>query len=243
MSTDHVIATFIAVLAIALVHLASGRLRLSEIGAYSRSFAAGMALSYVFLHILPDLSESQTRFLSAIEQYRVPWFQEQVYLFALLGLLFFYTLHGLAERKEELTADRKSGYQYDMFSAVLQAALTGYIFVHSRDAVLPLLLLTVAFAAHDWATDRELLERYGDRYRYSGCRLLAAVMPVSWLCGVLFPVPRWLGASIFGFLGGGIIMGALHGELPNEGTANLAALTLGAVSYSTLLVVVSHMGG
>jgi hypothetical protein len=56
--------TFVAALALASVHIVAGKLRFLDVTPRSiwLSTAGGVSVSYVFLHILPDLAEAQAQF-------------------------------------------------------------------------------------------------------------------------------------------------------------------------------------
>jgi zinc transporter ZupT len=237
MEERHIIATFGATLLLAAVHLLSRVVKQTEVGAYFRSFTAGMALSYVFMHILPDLADYQTKLLSVIEHRRLPWFDEHVYFFALAGLLFFYLLKGLARKGNRVM----TAFRYDMFAASFDAYISGYIFAHREALGWPLALITGAFAAHYWSEDREMLELYGDRYRKHGALTLAGTIMAGWITGVLYHVSRQMLTALFAFLAGGIILISLRSELPDESVNHYAVLCLGAAFYTAVILWIDRI--
>lgn len=85
--------TALFVFGFVLVHLFVGRLRFLDVVPRSRwlSFAGGVAVAYVFLHILPELGGHRRTFAAQLElgeRAAESW----VYLVALAGLALFYGL-------------------------------------------------------------------------------------------------------------------------------------------------------
>ncbi|MEY4519559.1 MAG: hypothetical protein RLZZ499_2159 [Cyanobacteriota bacterium] len=80
-------------IALALVHLFAGKLRFLEATPRSiwLSFASGVSVAYVFVHILPELSQAQETVTGAIGE-ALAFLEHHVYLLALLGLAVFYGL-------------------------------------------------------------------------------------------------------------------------------------------------------
>lgn len=241
MGERHILATGIAVLVLAAVHYLSGRAKETSEEGYTSSFLAGVALSYVFMHVLPELAEYQTALLSILRHPLLAWFKDQVYLFALLGILFYYVVRGIAAKKND-TAE-SSGFRYDIFASSLHAILAGYFLAHRTALGWPLLLITGAFSAHYWSYDLVLLGRYGARYRRSGAKTLAAVTVAGWMAGQLLPLPQEAVTAIFSFLSGGIIMDSLHEELPQESRGKFAAVCLGAALYTGLILWIYYLVG
>lgn len=85
------VATGLCAVTFALIHLFIGKMAFLEVVPRSRwlSFAGGIAVPYVFLHILPELSEHQQAIveeLGSSHEMAAVW----VYLVALSGLVVFY---------------------------------------------------------------------------------------------------------------------------------------------------------
>jgi hypothetical protein len=80
-------------IALALVHIFAGKLRFLEATPRSiwLSFASGVSVAYVFVHILPELSKAQQTVTKAVGE-ALAFLEHHVYLLALLGLAVFYGL-------------------------------------------------------------------------------------------------------------------------------------------------------
>ena len=91
------VLTALFALGFALIHIFIGQLRFLAVLPRSRwlSAAGGVAVAYIFLHILPELSAHQATFAEALgveERTAENW----VYLVALAGLATFYGLERMA---------------------------------------------------------------------------------------------------------------------------------------------------
>ncbi|HEX2174947.1 MAG TPA: hypothetical protein VHG70_03460 [Nocardioidaceae bacterium] len=75
------------------------------------SFAGGIAVSYVFLHLLPELAQGnrELRELFAEETTPSPLVELGIFLVALTGFCLFYALERLAERRTTTTAPSQAG--------------------------------------------------------------------------------------------------------------------------------------
>lgn len=116
-----------AALALALVHLSAGRLRFLDVIPRSRwlSFGSGVSVAYVFVHVLPELADSQRHF--ARTGLVAGWLVDATLDVhpAALAALFAFLAGGvlLNVLKEELPAERESAFWAFALGAVGYAAL------------------------------------------------------------------------------------------------------------------------
>jgi zinc transporter ZupT len=94
---------------LAAVHIAAGKLRFLDVVPRSRwlSFSGGVAVAYVFLHILPELSSHRETFgasLGGSAEAAEAW----VYSVALVGLAAFYGLERAARQSRVQAARREN---------------------------------------------------------------------------------------------------------------------------------------
>ncbi len=93
------VLSLLAVVGLAVVHLFSNRLRFLNVTPRSiwLSIFGGISVSYVFVHLLPELAEGQQTVVEALDEGRgLAFLQSHIYLVALLGLVVFYGLERLA---------------------------------------------------------------------------------------------------------------------------------------------------
>ena len=93
------LSTLAAALALAVVHLFSGRLRFLRAIPRSRwlSAAGGVSVAYIFVHVLPELAERQQHF-SDLAVLR--FLEHHIYGVALVGFAAFYGLERLAQLQQ-----------------------------------------------------------------------------------------------------------------------------------------------
>jgi hypothetical protein len=89
----------LAAAALALAHLFSAKLRFLDGTPRSiwLSIGGGVSVAYVFVHLLPELAESQEVIAEAIGE-GLAVLENHVYVVALLGLAAFYGLERAAAR-------------------------------------------------------------------------------------------------------------------------------------------------
>lgn len=239
-------ASFAAAFALALVHLFAGKLRFLDVTPRSRwlSFAGGISVAYIFVHLLPELGEAQD-VLSETVGAVFAALEHHVYLLALAGLVVFYGLERMVqesreEQRESEGEDRTSNgvFWIHIVSFAIYNALIGYILAEPGEGLLRLVLFAVAMLLHFLVNDYGLREHHKELYRRTGRWVLAATVLIGWGLGVAWEVPELALLIPTAFLAGGIIMNVLKEELPEERESRFWAFAAGAAGYAALLLAV-----
>lgn len=228
------ILSLCGVLFVATIHATSGLLHRGA-GARPRwlSAASGLSVAYVFVHLLPELGETQAHWLEERSHRPLPWLESQIYVVALIGVL-------LALALERTTAGReRPRFWLHVGSFAFYNLLVGGLALRIA-GVLPLILAVIAFGAHLLVNDHALARRYGERYRRVGRWVLSAAIVAGWVIAVAWDVPTTASASLLGLLSGGIIINVVKEELPEERVSHLRSLVIGAVAYSALLLGLTY---
>lgn len=245
MPMTYVAAVFAA--GFAVIHLFIGRLRFLDVVPRSRwlSAAGGVAVAYVFLHILPELSTHQERFaegLGVSEQAA----EGLVYLLALAGLATFHGLERLAKASRGRSR-RTSGndvVEAELFwlhigAFALYNVLIGYLLLHREESSLwPLFLYFIAIALHFVTTDFGLREDHRQRYDRRGRWVIAISVISGWTLGVLTSISALLIGFLFSFLAGAIILNVLKEELPEGRQSRFWPFAIALSGCAALLLVV-----
>ncbi|NJK51246.1 hypothetical protein HC931_26920 [Candidatus Gracilibacteria bacterium] len=232
-------------IALALVHLFAGRLRFLEATPRNiwLSFASGVSVAYVFIHILPELSKAQETVTGAVGE-ALAFLEHHVYLLALLGLAIFYGLErtALVSRQRNQKAGKGDVTEEGVFwlhivSFAFYNALIGYLLVHREEpGVLSLFFFFLAMALHFVVNDFGLRENHKQIYQKLGRWILAAAIILGWAIGVRSEFSKAAIALLFAFLAGGVILNVLKEELPEERQSRFWAFALGAGIYAVLLL-------
>lgn len=228
-------ATFVAAVGLMAVQLFVGRLHLVE--ALPRrtwvSFAAGVSVSYIFVHLLPEL------FVEAGRREAI----DLVSVTALVGLISAYSLEKLALRGwpsdagDRTDATSTASFWLHVSAFVAYNAVIGFVLARLEpraSATLP--WFAVAMAFHMLVNDVGLREFHGDLFDRLGRPALAAAVPLGWAIGLVTALSREADLLPGAFLAGGVILNSIKGELPAEQDARLWAFVLGAVLYGALLL-------
>ncbi len=241
---DSVLVSGIAALVLAILHIFAGKIRFLQGFPRSKwlSAAGGVAVAYVFMHVLPELEEWQKTFE---EGSSLTFLKHHLYLVALLGLSIFYSLERAA--KLSRASDKESEgekkypriYWLHITSFAVYNALIGYLLIH-RDTggLLGLGLFVVAMGLHFIVNDYGLYEHYRERYTHNGRWLISLSIIGGWLVGLVAEISEIRLAVIFAFIAGGVILNVLKEELPEQRKSNFWAFFVGVVFYSFLLILI-----
>lgn len=231
-----------------LSHIYAGKLRhLSHIPRSAwLSLGGGISVSYVFLHIFPELEQAQQHLA---EQAALAFIESHAYLVALLGLLLFYGLEHKIKTREPAPAESKDEARVRASSRTgiplfwlhigtfsLYNALIGYLLVYRDSTVLETLFFVVAMAFHFLMNDHSLYFQHRNAYLSFGRWILSAFIGLGWVVGLSFQVSEAATSVLFAFLAGGIILNVLKEELPEERKSRVWPFVLGATLYSVLLL-------
>ena len=232
-----------SVFAFALIHLFIGKLTFLDVLPRSRwlSFAGGVAVAYVFLHILPELSGHQESFAEGLEigeKAAESW----VYLVAFSGLALFYGLERFV-KKSRKSSDRDRVEAeilwLHMISFGIYNILIGYLLLHREETgVWSLLLYTVAMSLHFVTNDYGLRQDQKNQYDAIGRWVIAGSVLFGWILAVFVSLPQIIIGFVFAFLAGGVILNVLKEELPEERRSKFWPFALGGIFYASLLILV-----
>lgn len=227
------IAVFVA------LHLFIGKLHGVDTVPRSRwlSFAAGVAVAYVFLHLLPELGRHQDN----VDERTMPgrW-RSEVYFFAMLGLTAFYGLERLARAAVQRAGEPAAvtgSFWLHVASFAGYNGLIGYLLVHcDMPGAGPLALFSIALGLHLLATDYGLRSHYRQRYDRIVRYVLAAAVLAGWGIGLWIELAPTATALLFAVLAGAVVLNVLKEELPAERESRFVPFLAGAIGYGAVLM-------
>jgi hypothetical protein len=226
---------FVGVLAVAAMHWIGGSvMRDAEERPAWQTFAAGVAVAYVFVHILPELARHQAEFLAATPSRPLRWLTEQVYVTAMIGLLL-----ALAVRRRRRRGAVHRSFRIDLTWSALENVLIGLAATRLRTWP-AVLLAVIAFGGYLLLSDRQLRRVWEDGYRRVGRKVLAACIVAGWLLGTLLPLPPVVTAAAFGVIAGVILLQTLAEELPRRTAGPYFYFAAGAIGYAVLLLLLQY---
>lgn len=241
-TSSNLLYTGICALALALIHLFASKLKLLSTMPRSRwlSGASGVSVAYVFVHLLPELSEKQKVFA----QSEFGLIENHVYVMALLGLTIFYGLERLVTESRRKKAHQPEEvepgiYWLHIISFALYNALIGYLLFHREETGLAsLFFYAIAMGFHFIVNDFGLSQDYKSAYRRSGRWIVATAIIAGSVIGWGSEISEVAISLLFSFLAGSIVLNVLKEELPQERKSKFSAFVLGAFVYTILLLLI-----
>lgn len=233
-------------------HLFGRRLTRSGFGPRSvwLSVGGGVAVAYVFVHLLPELAAGQRTVEAALGGV-LGFVERHVYLIALFGLVAFYGLEraarggrgddGQKEGEEDSEKDGEGDAVFWLHVAVfaLYNFIVGYLLLHRDEPGMGnLVFFTLAMALHFMVNDHALAEHHGDLYHRRGRWILSAAIVLGCVSANWLPVSHAGAAVLLALVGGATILNVLKEELPAEQRSRFWAFAAGAFGYAALLLLV-----
>lgn len=200
------------------------------------SFGGGIAISYVFIDLLPKLSDSDILVTQALKG-AIPYFEHHVYIMALMGFILFF----IVDRIQKPPSENTRTFLLSLGSYALFNFLIGYAVADPNNPeVQPLGLFTIALALHYFTNDYTLTEAHGQQYQKFGKWILIASLFLGWMIGLWMKLSVTAIALVSAFIGGGVIMNVTRHELPQENPNNLKAFLVGAFLYAVIILIKSN---
>lgn len=237
-------------LAFCAVHIFVGRLRFLDRSPRSRwlSFAGGVAVGYVFLHILPELS-AHAMTLEAETGLAGKRAEGWVYVLSLAGLSLFYGL----ERALSSSRDRRMAQEgrdrpepaicwLHIGASSLLIFIIAYLLNHREDPTpIGLALYFAAMILHFVTADFGSRSDHPELYDAQGRWVLTLATLGGWALGLFVKLPELTMACLFAFVAGGIVLLVLKEELPEDRKSYFLPFLLGAVLYGALVMGEIHL--
>jgi zinc transporter ZupT len=233
-----ILTAFISALILAGIHIFANKLKFLQVIPRSRwlSFSSGISVSYIFVHLLPELKEWQMTF----EQYTL-YLSHHLYLMALLGLVTFYGLERAVKlAKPKIEEEPPPGiFWIHILSFTLYNCLVGYLLINREEStVLSLVFFSLAMAAHFLVNDYGLYQHHRKLYIRKGRWLVSAGIGAGFGVGLITHISDPVLALFFAFLAGGVILNVLKEELPEERKSRYLPFLLGAALYAVILLAI-----
>jgi hypothetical protein len=203
------------------------------------SFAAGTSSAYVFVHLMPELSEVRHVFASSVSR-ALPLGGMSIFFVALIGFIAFYGLEHLRAVMGHAAAGEKPSLAEKLHIGGFAAYvwLTSYLLVEglAEETESSILLYALTIAFHFLTIDRTLRSAHGDAYQRSGRYWLAGMCGIGWASGLLVALPQPVLAVLVAFISGAIITNSAITELPNHGEGRFVPFLIGGILYGLVLM-------
>jgi hypothetical protein len=240
---SHLWVAFAATLYLGLFHYLSPWFadRLPNDGKAFTSFSGGVAVSYVFLHMLPNLVEYNKpmgEFLSS-HLWLTPFTELLIYIVALCGFLIYYGLDLLAERYQIAEHKDKPVYELHLgMFCVYNFLITYTMALRAALSMTATILFTFAMGLHFVLTDKKFCRCYHDVFNHKGRFILICALFIGLLCSVIFdPVNVLVAAFMVAFLAGSVLLNVFREELPSTSLVSYCWFVVGAAIITIILLL------
>lgn len=234
---DDYLISFFSILILASVHFFAPKMEFVDRLTHGKflSIGGGIAIAYIFIDLLPNLSESDKiirHYLSGI----FPYFERHVYVLALCGFLLFF----IADRAKTFAWEEASRY-LSLGSYALLNFFIGYAIAYKDDpSIQPLALFTLAMALHYFTNDYSLMQENAAAFMQYGKWVLILFLTLGWAIGNLFVISDAAVALINAFIAGGVIMNVTRHELPADNPNSTESFLLGSFFYTLVLLAIGR---
>lgn len=239
-----VFAAFLFACLFALIHIGVGWMQFLDKAPRSRwlSAAGGVAVAYIFLHVLPELATHQRTFSDELDTSRTAA-EGVVYSLSLAGLIVFYGLERtirVSRKKPARDGLHAVGpFWLHIGSFGAYNVIIGYLLLHrEEDGLGSLVVYGIAMALHFVTNDFGLRQDHKARYDGVARWIIAAAVLGGWILGSLATLLELWIAMLFAFIAGGVVLNVLKEELPEERESRLWPFVGAAAAYGLLLLAI-----
>lgn len=238
--------SFVFALGFALIHYFSKYMTFLKETPRSRflSVAGGIAVAYVFLHLLPELNEYQNELTEHLESGAWAYLENHIFLVAMLGLVVFYGLERIVKisQKSKNSGEKQESsagiFWLHIASFFLYNLIIGYLLIREQyDSLIGMFFYFLALGIHFVTNDRSLRTAHKETYDKYGRVLLTSAILVGWAIGAVAEVSELVISLLVAFIAGGIILNVMKEELPEERESSFGAFSLGLLFYTFLLML------
>lgn len=229
------IDAFIMGLVFIIIHLFANKLipskRIHRLKWFS--FSGGLAVSYVFVYVLPTLHKEQLH----VKQYGDYLSMEsELYFIGLLGVLIFYGIQKVvrkAEREDETKKARTLFWLQILFFGFYNM-LVAYTIISHDVLGIQAVFYGLAVGLHFVAVAHDMWREYADIYNKVGRYVLALGIVAGWVTGMTVQLSPLTESVIFAFISGAMILNVLKYELPPDEESHFITFAIGVVAYTTI---------
>ncbi|MCD8508523.1 MAG: hypothetical protein LRY73_00475 [Bacillus sp. (in: Bacteria)] len=202
------------------------------------SFSGGLAVSYVFVYVLPSLHQNQQYFG---EQGGALTMESELYFFGLVGLLIYYGVEKVEITKEEVNRNGASPhFILRIIFFTIYNLLISYTVVVSYVEGIQALFYSFAIGFHFISVAHDLWQQNPTQYNQWGRYILAFGVVSGWVTGSWITLSVLSHSLIFAFISGAMILIVLKNELPEEKDAHFLAFAFGIISYSFITIALQY---
>ncbi|TVP86955.1 MAG: hypothetical protein EA344_02680 [Alkalicoccus sp.] len=192
------------------------------------SFSGGLAVSYIFVYLLPTLHKMQT---NIDEPYRQLTMESEMYFIGLLGVVIFL---GIQITVRQNYVSHTSSFWSAITFYALYNALVSYTVLSFEVSGIQALFYCFAIGPHFVAVAYDMWKEFPEEYNKYGKYLLGAGIVAGWLFALTFDLSPLFKSLIFSFVSGAMIFNVFTHELPSEKETHFLTFAAAVFFYSAV---------
>ncbi|GAE34492.1 hypothetical protein [Halalkalibacter akibai] len=228
-------ALFIAVLFICIYLLANKIIPTAKIKRLRwLSFSGGLAVSYVFVYILPSMHREQQSLEQTENQLTM---SSELYFIGLIGLLTFFGLQTKLSQlgKTEVKTKQPLLWTQTIFFAFYNLFIV-YTVITSHVTGIQALFYAAAVGLHFIAVSHDLWRENQEIYLKYGRFIMVFSIIAGLFIGTFIPLGSLADSLIFAFVSGAMILNVLKNELPSNQEAHFPTFAFGVIAYTSFTI-------
>ncbi|WP_053217169.1 hypothetical protein [Virgibacillus senegalensis] len=203
------------------------------------SFSGGIAVSYVFVYVLPSLHKQQEDYGDKAGGLTM---ETELYFIGLIGVIVFFAIHKAAGKAEREHPNGEGSFFWIQiaFFSVYNMLIAFIVFGTDIEGV-EAAFYGVAVGFHYMAVSHDLWREDSYQYEKFGRYILAVGIFIGWIGGIVIPFSPFVLALVYAFISGAMILNVLKKELPSEENAHLPAFLIGALSHTAITLTLKYI--
>lgn len=192
------------------------------------SFSGGLAVSYIFIYLLPTLHKQQT---NIEEPYRRFTMESEIYFVGLLGVVLFVGIQIIIQQRY---ISRTTTFWSVILFYALYNALVSYSVLSFEVSAIQALFYCFAIGPHFVAVAHDMWRKFPVEYNKYGRYILAVGIVAGWIVALTTELTPLFKSIIFSLVSGAMIFTVFKHELPDEKETHFPTFFASVVIYSTI---------
>ncbi|MCH9770461.1 MAG: hypothetical protein K0U12_06235 [Gammaproteobacteria bacterium] len=208
------------------------------------SFAGGVAVAYVFLHMLPELVEGNQTIgkLLAESETLTPLLDLGIFIIALFGFNVYFALEVLATRTRVApdSTNKKVYYLHLMMYGIYNFLITYTMPLRVQSGITYSVIFTLVIGLHFILVDRSFNRNFKQYFSKAGRLFLLALLFLGWLVTALTnPINVVLVSFMIAFLSGSVLYNVFREELPSTQSSSFLSFSCGMLLLTIVLIIMT----
>ena len=194
------------------------------------SFSGGLAVSYVFVYLLPTLHQEQ----SAIEdKYRALAMESEIYIIGLIGVVSFLLIQVIVRRHD---VSRNTSFYTAVAFYTIYNAMISFTVLSADIAVVQAVFYSFAIGLHIIAVAHDMYREFPVEYKRNGRYIMAGGIVAGWLFALTIELDPLSKAVIFSIISGAMIFNVFKNEIPHEREIHFPTFVIGVFAYTVVTI-------